>query len=313
MKTVAAMGEVLIDFIPVQKGCSLKEVVSFERVPGGAPANVVKAVARLGGSARMISQVGMDAFGDVILDDLISSGVDVSGVSRTDQANTGLAFVSLDSTGNRDFCFFRNPSADMLLSPTQISPAYLKGCGALHFCSVDLSGWAMRDAHRSAIKRARSEGAIISFDPNVRLPLWKTAEDCQRAIRQFLPEADVVKLSDDEIEFVMGCTDERVAAEKLLTQHTKLVIITRGAGGSAAYTKSVHAECEPVKVSNVVDTTGAGDSFIGSLLWQFMRDDMTPQKLESLTEDQLIEYLRFSSLYASLTVQKKGAVMATLE
>lgn len=313
MKTVAAIGELLIDFVPMQKGCALKEVTGFERVPGGAPANAVKAAARLGGRARMLSQVGRDAFGDVILEDLAHSGVDVQGVFRTDRANTGLAFVSLDSTGNRDFCFFRNPSADLYLAPEQIDPALLADCGALHFCSVDLVDWPVRQAHRRAIELAREVGAIVSFDPNIRLPLWPSAADCQAAVRAFLPLADLVKLSDDEVEFVTGCADERTAAQSLLAQGAKLVVVTRGAHGAASYTAAVSVDCPPVPVEHVVDTTGAGDSFIGSLLWQLARDEVSPAGLAELTEKALQSYLRFSSQYASLTVQKKGAVMATLD
>ena len=312
MKKVVAIGELLIDFVPQQKGCTLDEVTHFERVAGGAPANVAAAVARLGGKAAMVSQVGEDAFGTHILKVLQSNGVDTSYVCRTGRANTGLAFVSLDATGNREFSFFRNPSADLFLDQDQITADMFDGCAALHFCSVDLVDWPVRLAHRKAIELAGRAGAILSFDPNVRLPLWSSPEECQKAIRAFLPYADLVKLSDDEVEFVTGCTDEREAAEKLFAMGCRLLLVTRGADGSAAYTPHAEAFAETLRVP-VTDTTGAGDSFIGSFLYQLTRDGVTREGLAALDSKQLADYLAFSARYASLTVQHKGAVMATLD
>lgn len=312
MKKVVAIGELLIDFVPQQKGCTLDEVTHFERVAGGAPANVAAAVARLGGKAAMISQVGEDAFGTHILKVLQSNGVDTAYVFRTGRANTGLAFVSLDATGNREFSFFRNPSADLFLDQDQITADMFDDCAALHFCSVDLVDWPVRLAHRKAIGLAGRAGAILSFDPNVRLPLWSSPEECQKAIRAFLPYADLVKLSDDEVEFVTGCTDEREAAEKLFAMGCRLLLVTRGADGSAAYTPHAEAFAETLRVP-VTDTTGAGDSFIGSFLYQLTRDGVTREGLAVLDSKQLADYLAFSARYASLTVQHKGAVMATLD
>lgn len=312
MKKVVAIGELLIDFVPQQKGCALDEVTHFERVAGGAPANVAVAVARLGGSAAMVSQVGEDAFGTHILKVLEGNGVDTSAVFRTNRANTGLAFVSLDATGNREFSFFRNPSADLFLDESQIKPELFADCAALHFCSVDLVDWPVRGAHRRAIALAREAGALVSFDPNVRLPLWDSPADCQATIRAFLPSADLVKLSDDEVEFVTGCADERTAAEQLLAGGCKLVLVTRGANGSAVYTKTTEAFADTLSVP-VTDTTGAGDSFIGSFLYQLTRDGVDADGLSALSQSQLAQYLRFSAQYASLTVQHKGAVMATLD
>ena len=313
MKKVVAIGELLIDFVPQQKGCSLDEVTHFERVAGGAPANVAAAVARLGGRAAMVSQVGEDASGTHIRRVLRSNGVDTTHVFRTGRANTGLAFVSLDATGNREFSFFRNPSADLFLSQDQITADIFDDCAALHFCSVDLVDWPVRAAHRKAIGLARRAGAIVSFDPNVRLPLWSSPEECQAAIREFLPYADLVKLSDDEVEFVTGCADERDAAEKLFAMGCRLLIVTRGTDGSAAYTSAgAQGFAETLRVP-VTDTTGAGDSFIGSLLYQLTRDGVDCGGLAALTDEQLTRYLAFSAQYASLTVQHKGAVMATLD
>ena len=219
-------------------------------------------------------------------------------------------FVSLDAAGNREFSFYRNPSADLFLDEKQITPEMFESCAVLHFCSVDLVDYPVRGAHRRAIELAKQAGAFISFDPNVRLPLWSSPADCQAAIRQFLPCADLVKLSDDEIEFVTGCADERAAAEKLFALGVRMVVVTRGANGSAAYTPSCHAETATISVP-VTDTTGAGDSFIGSFLYQLTRDGVSADELASLSEQTLAEFLRFSARCASFTVQHRGAVMPT--
>lgn len=312
MRRVAAIGELLIDFVPQQKGCALREVTHFERVAGGAPANVVTAVSRLGGSGVMISQVGEDAFGEHIIDVLRTNGVDTHFVFKTNRANTGLAFVSLDATGNREFSFFRNPSADLFLSPEQITPEMMADCGVLHFCSVDLVDWPVRQAHQRAIELAQQAGMIISFDPNVRLPLWDSPASCREAIRTFLPYANIVKLSDDELEFVTGCRDEREAARKLFAGDCRLMLITKGGDGSSVYTPHAEAHC-PAIDAKVVDTTGAGDSFAGSFLFQLVRDKVELEAIADLPAEKLEEYLTFSAKYAAMTVSRKGAVMASMD
>lgn len=312
MKRVVAIGELLIDFVPEEKGCALREVSHFERVAGGAPANVVTAVSRLGGAGVMVSQVGEDAFGEHIIEVLKKNGVNTTWVYRTKQANTGLAFVSLDATGNREFSFFRNPSADLFLSPEQITPELMENGAVLHFCSVDLVDHPVKQAHKRAIEMARERGMLVCFDPNVRLPLWESPEACQKAIREFLPCADIIKLSDDELEFVTGCSTAEEAAKQLFAMNCRLLLLTKGGDGSAAYTPSASAEREALRVP-VADTTGCGDSFIGSFLYQLVRDEASKETLSTLSEAKLGEYLDFSARYASMTVQHKGAVMATLE
>lgn len=313
MKRVVAIGELLIDFVPQEKGCPLREVSHFERVAGGAPANVVTAVSRLGGAGVMISQVGEDAFGEHILDSLKENGVNTDYVFQTKRANTGLAFVSLDRTGNRDFSFFRNPSADLFLSPEQITEGMLENAGIVHFCSVDLVEWPVKKAHEKLIQLAKEQQVIVSFDPNVRLPLWESPEACQDAIREFLHYADIVKLSDDELEFVTGCMTEQEVVEKLLAENCHMVIITKGADGSSVYTKNASAHTPSVQVEQVVDTTGAGDSFIGSFLYQLAAADYSLEQLDEIGNEELKRILDFSAQYAALTVGKKGAVMATMQ
>ncbi|MCC8098059.1 MAG: PfkB family carbohydrate kinase, partial [Eubacterium sp.] len=196
MKYITAIGEALIDFIPEEKGCRLKDVTGFKRVCGGAPANVAAAAALLGGKSRIITKLGKDAFGDYIVDTLNQAGVDTGSVLRTDKANTALAFVALASDGNRDFSFYRNPSADMLLEADEITADMLKDTGILHFCSVDLIEAPVKYAHIKAIELAKSQNAIISFDPNIRLNLWDSAENCVNTIRDFIKYADILIISN---------------------------------------------------------------------------------------------------------------------
>ncbi|MGN1014719.1 MAG: carbohydrate kinase [Butyricicoccus sp.] len=313
MKRVVAIGELLIDFVPQEKGCALREVTHFERVAGGAPANVAAAVSRLGGRGAMVSQVGDDAFGEHIIDVLKNNGVDTTYVFKTKQANTGLAFVSLDATGNREFSFFRNPSADLFLSPEQITEDMLADTAVMHFCSVDLVDWPVRKAHERMIALAKEKNVMVSFDPNVRLPLWDTPAECQKTIREFLPLADIVKLSDDELEFVTGYHDEAEAAKQLLAGNCRMLILTKGENGSSVYTRSASAHVPAVRVETVVDTTGAGDSFAGSFLFQLVRRGCTLDTIEQLTEEELKQFLTFSANYAARTIGKKGAVMATMQ
>mgnify|MGYP004610082605 CR=1 FL=1 len=200
MKRVISIGEALIDFVPNQKGCELKNVLGFERVAGGAPANVSAVVAKLGGKSNFISKLGKDAFGNHIIEVLKEANVNVDYVLRSDKANTGLAFVSLKEDGERDFSFYRNPSADMLLSEDEIHEEDFENGSILHFCSVSLIDAPIKQAHKKAIEYATKYNGIISFDPNVRLPLWESPEACRQAILEFLPLSNIVKISDEELE-----------------------------------------------------------------------------------------------------------------
>ena len=303
MKKVIAIGEALIDFIPHEKGRALNNVENFLRVPGGAPLNVAAAVAKLGGKSQMLTKLGQDGFGDAILNEVKPLGVDVSRISRTKEANTALAFVSLREDGERDFSFYRNPSADMLLSAEEICSEDFNERDILHFCSVSLIDAPIKEAHRRAIEIAKEKGCLISFDPNVRLPLWKQPEDCRKAILEFLPLSNIVKISDEELEFITGIKDEKEALDSLLTGDVKVIIYTKGTNGAEFITSP------SFKVS-AQDTTGAGDSFIGSLLYQVAEGEYSLEELVTLSEEKVQEILTFSNATAALTVCKKGAIGA---
>lgn len=268
--TLFAIGEALIDFIPNETGCDFADVKAFSPKVGGAPANVTGAFARLGGKTELITRLGNDSFGKKIINELRKFNIGTKNVSFTDCANTALAFVSLAEDGNRTFSFYRNPSADMLCDETCIGEDMFGDCWALHFCSVSLGDFPMKNAHKKAIELAKKQGAIISFDPNIRLPLWRDTSMLKAAVDEFMPSADVVKISDEETEFVTGETDAKKAAEKLL-KTAKIVICTQGANGAYAFgaNAEVYVPSERVKA---IDATGAGDAFIGSFLYNLYRN-----------------------------------------
>ena len=307
MKKVISIGEALIDFIPNQKVCELKDVISFERVAGGAPANVSAVVAKLGGKSNFISKLGKDAFGDYIIETLKEANVNTDYVLRTDKANTGLAFVSLKEDGNRDFSFYRNPSADMLLEANEVKKEWFKECHSLHFCSVDLIECPMKDAHKKAIEFALENKSIISFDPNVRLPLWDSEESCRDAILEFLHLAHIVKISDEELEFITGYDTVDKAKEVLFNGNVKLVLFTKGKDGAEIYTKDKVVSIEG-NVVEVVDTTGAGDSFIGAFLFKLLENEVNLDGIDKLSCDTIRDYLLFANHYAAYSTTKKGAI-----
>ena len=211
----------------------------------------------------------------------------------TDKANTALAFVSLEADGNRTFSFYRKPSADLLYAPEQVDTSLFANAYALHFCSVALVESPMREAHKNAIAAARSAGTIIDFDPNLRFPLWPDRDALRRTVLEFLPLADVVKISDEELEFLTGTSDIEAALPSLFVGHVQLVLYTCGSAGAHAYT---------------VDTTGAGDGFIGSFLWQLHKNGVDRAALPALQADQLNQWLDFSNRFCGYSVQRYGAI-----
>jgi fructokinase len=311
MMKLYAIGEALIDFTPVETGKGISEVKGFEPHVGGAPANVLGAFKILGGESAMITKLGADPFGDKIENLFKEYGIDCSHVLRTEEANTSLAFVALKEEGNREFSFYRKPGADMLLTADEIDPDWFKDGFALHFCSVSLGDYPMKQAHIKAIDAAREQGIIISFDPNLRFNLWESEEALKKAVLEFMPKVDVVKISDEELEFITGETDPAIAKDKLFDEYEnlKLIIYTAGKNGQRAYTRNAESFDKAIQVE-AVDTTGAGDGFIGSFLYQLAEKEMTPETLGNLRKEELKEMLNFSGRYAGMSVLKAGGIQS---
>ncbi len=304
--TLFAIGEALIDFIPNESGCEFSQVQSFSPKIGGAPANVLGAFAKLGGKTQLITQLGDDPFGHKIADALKAFRIGTDNVLFTKAANTALAFVSLGSDGSRTFSFYRSPSADMLYDASNLSEDTFNDCFALHFCSVSLGDFPMKQAHKKAIELAKQRGALISFDPNIRLPLWEDTALLKTAIDEFLPFADIIKVSDEEIGFITGTDDIKEGCKKLL-KSAKTVICTCGADGAYAYTENAQIYVPSEKVA-AKDTTGAGDAFIGSFLYSLYRSGFDKQRIDKITDADLSEFVKASARYCGISVQGSGAI-----
>lgn len=306
MKKLLAIGEALIDMIPSNTG-RIMDVNNFTPKVGGAPLNVCGAYTKLGGSSNIITMLGKDPFVDKIVNELIGFGINTDYVKRTNAANTSLAFVALDENANREFSFYRNMGADMLMSEDDVDKNWFMDAYALHFCSVSLGDFPMRRAHNKAIKYAKENGLIVSFDPNVRLPLFDDHEYLKNVIHEYIQYADILKISDEEVEFIFGNKDIEENLDYLFDQGVKLLVYTSGKDGAVAYTKNVVAHSKGIKV-NAVDTTGAGDGFIGCLLYQMAKENVDLEQINILTEEQLKTYLDLSNKFCSISVTKEGAI-----
>ena len=306
MKKLLAIGEALIDMIPSNAG-RIMDVNNFTPKVGGAPLNVCGAYTKLGGSSNIITMLGKDPFGDKIVNELIGFGINTDYVKRTNAANTSLAFVALDENANREFSFYRDMGADMLMSEDDVDKNWFMDAYALHFCSVSLGDFPMRRAHNKAIKYAKENGLIVSFDPNVRLPLFDDHEYLKNVIHEYIQYADILKISDEEVEFIFGNKDIEENLDYLFDQGVKLLVYTSGKDGAVAYTKNVVAHSNGIKV-NAVDTTGAGDGFIGCLLYQMAKENVDLEQINILTEEQLKTYLDLSNKFCSISVTKEGAI-----
>lgn len=303
MTDVTALGEVLIDFTP----CGLSEAGKnlFEQNPGGAPANVLAALSKMGKKTAFIGKVGDDLHGKFLRKTLDDLEIDTSGMITDPDYFTTLAFVGLEN-GERSFSFARKPGADTQLRPDEVPADLLKQTKIFHFGSLSLTDEPARSATHFAIQTAKDAGALISYDPNYRAPLWPDVETAKEQMRSVVPLVDIMKISDEECELLTDEADPAKAAEKLLDQGVRCVFVTLGADGALLKTKEIEVT-EPGMKGKAVDTTGAGDSFWGGTLYQFVDGNLVP---ESIDEETAHRMLRFANTVAGLCVQKRGAIPA---
>ncbi|CAL9076683.1 unnamed protein product [Musa textilis] len=300
---IVSFGEMLIDFVPTVSGVSLAEAPGFLKAPGGAPANVAIAVARLGGRCAFLGKLGDDEFGRMLAAILKENGVDDAGVSFDARARTALAFVTLRADGEREFMFYRNPSADMLLTEAELNLDLIRRAAIFHYGSISLITEPCRSAHLKAMGAAKEAGALLSYDPNLRLPLWPSAAEAREQILSIWDQADIIKVSDVELEFLTGTESvEDEVAMRLWRPSLKLLLVTLGEKGCKYYTKDFHGSVESYAVKQV-DTTGAGDAFVGALLGKIVEDQSALQD-----EKKLRELLRFANACGAITTTKKGAI-----
>jgi len=305
---VVALGELLIDFAPVSRSETGYPVLAAQ--PGGAPGNFLAALNKFGLRTAMIGKVGDDIFGRLLLGTLQAAGIDTSGVLADPSVFTTMAFVSLDESGNRDFSFARKPGADTCLRPEEVNETLLRSTKVFHFGTLSLTDEPAAAATRKAIETAKASGALISLDPNLRKPLWKSEEDAKSAIEWSLHQADIVKISDEEIDFLWGLSPEE-GAQKLIREYgVSLVYATLGPKGCHAVTASQAVTVSSPSGIHVVDTTGAGDIFGGSAMSQFLRTGKAPK---DLTEEELRRIVCFACTAASLSTQKHGGIASVPE
>ena len=306
---VTALGELLIDF--TENGSSSQGNPVMEANPGGAPCNVLAMLERLGKKTAFIGKVGKDMFGTQLKNAVEEVGIDTRNLIMDENCHTTLAFVHTYPDGDRDFSFYRDPGADMMLTKEEVQKDLIEASRIFHFGTLSSTHEGVREATRYAIELAKEAGCIVTFDPNLRPPLWKSLEDARAEIEYGMSKCDVLKISDNEVEFMCGTTDYNKGAAMLQEKYNiPLILITMGKDGSRAYYKDMIVEAAPFLQENTIETTGAGDTFCASTLNYVLDHD-----LEDLTEENLKELLTFANAAASLITTRKGAlrVMPTRE
>lgn len=298
---VVALGELLIDF--TENGISSQGNPIFEANPGGAPCNVLAMLARLGKTTAFIGKVGNDRFGKVLSETIKDCRICADGLVFDDTVHTTLAFVHKKTDGDRDFSFYREPGADMMLRKCEIDEEIIKSAKIFHFGTLSSTHEGVREATRYGVDIAKESGALISFDPNLRPPLWDSLEDARREIEYGFEKCDILKISDNEIEFMTGSTDYDKAVRELMEKYNiKLAFATLGKKGSRAYFGDMQAEFGGFDV-DTIETTGAGDTFCGSALNFILEHD-----INALTENDLKELLAFANAAAAIITTRRGAL-----
>lgn len=306
---VTALGELLIDF--TENGTSGQGNPILESNPGGAPCNVLAMLGKLGKKTAFIGKVGKDMFGDQLRKAVEEVGIDTRNLITDPEVHTTLAFVHTYPDGDRDFSFYRDPGADMMLSKEDVQEELIETSRIFHFGTLSSTHEGCREATRYAIDVAKKAGCLVSFDPNLRPPLWKSLEDARKEIEYGLSKCDILKISDNEVEFLFDTTDYDKGAALLQEKYNiPLVLITLGKEGSRAYYKDLRAEAAPFLQEHTIETTGAGDTFCACSL-----NYVLEHGLNDLTAENLKELLTFANAGASLITTRKGAlrVMPTKE
>ncbi len=303
---VTAMGELLIDF--TMNGQSEQGNNMFEACPGGAPCNVLAMLNKLGRKTAFVGKVGQDQFGRLLKETIADSGIETRGLAMDEDIRTTLAFVHTFADGDREFSFYRNPGADMMLSEDEVDYDLIRQSKVFHFGTLSMTDEPVKTATKKALEAAREAGCLITFDPNLREPLWKSLDDAKEAMEYGFQYCDMLKISDNEIQFISGKEDYDEGIRYLQEKyHIPVIFLTMGKDGSRAYFKDIRVERAgfPVKA---VETTGAGDTFCGCAI-----NGLLKYGLEGLTEETLGELLTYANAGAALITLKKGAIRSMPE
>lgn len=304
MKTfdVVALGELLIDF--TENGTSVQGNPIYEANPGGAPCNVLAMLNKVGKKTAFIGKVGQDIFGKRLKAVLEETGIDVSNLIMDADLRTTLAFVETFADGDRDFSFYRNPGADMMLREEELHADLLRDTRIFHFGTLSMTHEEVRRATKTAIRIAKESGAFISFDPNLREPLWKSLDEAKEQVAYGLSQCDILKISDNEIRWFTGEEDFDAGIAKLKREFDiALIMLSMGKDGSRAYYRDLCVEAAPFLQENTIETTGAGDTFGGCCIYHVLK-----YGLDNFDEGKLKEMLTFANAAASIITTKKGAL-----
>ena len=300
---VIALGELLIDF--TMNGQSEQGNNMFEACPGGAPCNVLALLNKMGKKTAFIGKVGKDQFGTLLRETITEAGIDASNLVVDENVNTTLAFVHTFPDGDREFSFYRNPGADMMLTADEVNPEVVKDTKIFQFGTLSMTHDGVREATKKAVETAKENGCLVSFDPNLRPPLWSSLDLAKEQMEYGFGKCDILKISDNEIQFVSGKEDYDEGIAYLQEKYNiPLILLTMGKDGSRAYYKGMRVERPGFSVK-AIETTGAGDTFCGSSLNYLVEHDF-----DNLTEEQLGEMLTFANAAAALVTTKKGAIKA---
>lgn len=306
---VIALGELLIDF--TQNGLSEQGNGLFEANPGGAPCNVLSMLNNLGKKTSFIGKVGNDQFGKTLKKALEELGIGTENLLMDNEVHTTLALVHTFADGDRDFSFYRNPGADMMLTVDELNFDLVRDTRIFHFGTLSMTHDGIRATTKKAVETAKEAGALISFDPNLREPLWDSLDNAKEQVRWGLGKCDVLKISDNEIQWLTGEEDFTAGVKKIREEFPiPLILVSMGRDGSRAYYGDHYVEVAPFLQENTIETTGAGDTFCACVLNYVLEHD-----LEALTDEQLKEMLTFANAAASIITTRKGAlrVMPTRE
>jgi fructokinase len=303
---IVTLGEIIMDMFPQEIGRSFAEVTAFLPKPGGAPANVAVAAARLGTAAAYIGKVGEDAFGHVLVDVLRSHNVETRGIAFDPDVRTTMVFITMPDENTQEFVFYRNPGADLQLRADELDASLFANARAFHFGSLSLVEEPARSATYAAIEMAKQAGALVSFDVNYRPTLWSSPHEAQAEIRRILPLADLLKVNEVEIALLGGSGDLESACRTLLAQGPSLIVVTLGAEGSFFCTSQVSGSVAPFRVKTV-DSTGCGDAFIAGLLTRLTASD---DWRSLLTAETLRKALTFGNAVGALTALTRGVIPA---
>ena len=302
-KNVVALGELLIDF--TDNGISPQGNPVMEANPGGAPCNVLAMLTKLGYQTAFIGKVGDDMFGKQLADALCEVGIGTDGLVYDKKIHTTLAFVHTFPDGDRDFSFYRNPGADMMLSEDEIDEELIRNAEIFHFGSLSMTAEPVKNATIKALKTAKEAGVTISFDPNLREPLWDSLDDAKREISFGMSRCDILKISDNEITWFTGKVDfdEGVAALWEMYPDIKMILVSMGRDGSRCYQKGRSVTVKPFLQEKTIETTGAGDTFCAGVLHYVLK-----QGLRDYSEDEMKDMLTFAYAAASIITTRKGAL-----